>query len=79
MKNFTGKSLVIKTQYDYITFDVTVKYRDIIPNSTLIAIDGPGHSIMPEYEHEFWVNIEMFIKNGTTINPPYYGNDSPWA
>lgn len=79
LKKYTGKSLVVKTQFDYISFEATVKYRDIIPNSTLIAVDGPGHSVMPEYEQEIWTNIEAFIKNGTTVNPPYYGNDSPWS
>lgn len=78
LKKFTGKSLVVKTEFDYISFDVTVRFRDFIPNSTLITVNGPGHSVMPEYEQEIWDNIEIFIENGTTINKPYYGNDSPW-
>ena len=67
LKKFEGRSLVVKGQYDYVD-----------PNSTLITIDGMGHSVESDQINEVFSNIKMFLINGTTINPPYYGNDSPW-
>lgn len=79
LKSFTGKSLVVKTQYDYISFGATVKYRDEINNSKLITFDGIGHSVLPERVQEIWDNFELFIINGTTIQTPYTKDVSPWA
>lgn len=76
--NFTGKSLVVKGQFDYISFDVTAQYRDLIPNSLLITIDGMGHSIVHEHEDEIWNNVEHFLKYGKPIKQPYTGANDPW-
>lgn len=78
LADFTGKSLVVKGQFDYISFDVTVQYRDLIPNSLLITIDGMGHSIVHEHEEEIWQNIEAFLKTGKPIKHPYTGDHDPW-
>lgn len=67
-KKFEGKALVVKGQFDYISFDVTDEYRKHIPNSVLIKIDGIGHSVDPIHHNEVWNNIHSFIVNGTTEN-----------
>lgn len=78
LTKFVGRSLVVKGQYDYVSFRATLQYRDHIPNSTLITIDGMGHAVGSDQIDEVFSNIKMFLLNGTTVNPPYYGNDSPW-
>ena len=78
LSKFTGSAIIIKAQYDYISFDVTAQFRDLIPNTTLITINGMGHSIVHEHEDEIWENIEAFLKTGKTKKDPYTGNKDPW-
>ena len=78
LKKTTAKCLVIKDQYDYLSFGVTKQYRDLIPNSKMITINNIGHSIEFQFESEIFENIESFIKTGNTIKTPYTGSTSPW-
>lgn len=78
LKKFDGMCLVVKGQFDYISFDVTAQFRDLIPNSVMITVDGMGHSVDQSHQMEIWKNIESFIINGTTVNEPYDGDVSPW-
>ena len=73
-----AKCLVIKGQYDYISFGCTVLYRDKIKDSILILVDGMGHCIEKEYTSMISENIISFLKNGTTISEPYKGKKNPW-
>ena len=78
LKKSTAKCLVIKREFDYLLFDVTKQYRDLIPDNRLITIDKMGHSIEKEFEAEIFDNISSFLKTGEPIKEAYAGNDSPW-
>ena len=78
LKKSTAESLVIKSQYDYISFDVTKQFRDLITNSKMITIDNMGHSIEKEHESEIYENIKSFLNTGNPIKEPYTGDKSPW-
>ena len=69
---------MIKREFDYLLFDVTKQYRDLIPDNRLITIDKMGHSIEKEFEAEIFDNISSFLKTGEPIKEAYAGNDSPW-
>ena len=78
LKKSTAKCFVIKAQYDYLFFDVTKQYRDLIADSRMITIDGMGHFIEKEYESEISENIQSFLETGDTVKEPYTGFSSPW-
>lgn len=77
MKKSTARCLVIKAQYDYLSFDVTKQYRDLIADSRMITIHGMGHPI-EEYESEIFENIQSFLETGNMVKEPYMGFLSPW-
>ena len=54
LKKTTAKCLVIKDQYDYLSFGVAKQYRDLIPNSKMITINNIGHSIEFQFESEIF-------------------------
>lgn len=61
LKKFEGRALVVKGQYDYVDFKATIQYRDRIPNSTLITIEGMGHAVGSDQVDEVFSNIKMFL------------------
>ena len=73
-----AKCLIIKAQYDYLSWEIIIIYRDLIYDSTLILVDGMGHSVEKEYESSISKNIISFLNNGTTISKPYKDNENPW-
>ena len=78
LKRSTSRNLLIRGQFDYISWEATRKYRDAIPNTTMITIDGMGHSVQAQYEASLGADIISFLLNGTTISTPYTQAEYPW-
>lgn len=78
LQNVTSNNLVIKGEYDYISWEATRQYRDIIPNTKMITIDGMCHSIEDENKEIISENIILFLKTGNTLKKTYVGQEFPW-
>lgn len=73
-----AKSLIIKGQYDYFSWENTILYKNKINNSSLILAKGMGHSIEKDYEKYISQNIIYFLNEGKPLNETYNEEKNPW-
>lgn len=69
--------LVLRAECDYIAWEVAREYRDLLPDATMLYVEGAGHAIAsdrPELYHEA---IRAFLTGEPLPLPPYTGDARP--
>ncbi|MCI4128735.1 alpha/beta fold hydrolase [Bacillus haynesii] len=79
LKNNQTPILIMKSQYDYVAWEQTREYRDTFPNSTLVTIDGLGHSIRAPYQELYADYVVKYLNGEKLPSKPYMGKEEPWS
>jgi len=63
IKKISKPALILKGECDYIDWQQTFEYYDLLPNSELKIIENSGHSIYTENTEEYMSSILYFLNN----------------
>ncbi|MGW5362637.1 alpha/beta hydrolase [Actinopolymorpha pittospori] len=74
----TAPVLVLRGECDYIHWNATREYRDLLPNATLLAIDDAGHTIPTHQPDLYRETVRAFLLGEGLPRPAYLGADPPW-
>jgi len=66
--------LIIKGECDYIVWEVTIQYKTVFPNSTLLYFKGAGHMPYLEKPNLFSDAVSAFLLDRPLPLPAYSGN-----
>jgi proline iminopeptidase len=69
--------LIIKGECDYIVWEVTIQYKTVFPNSTLLYFKGAGHMPYLEQPDLFSDAVSAFLLDRPLPLPSYTGTESP--
>jgi pimeloyl-ACP methyl ester carboxylesterase len=69
--------LIIKGECDYLSWEVTYKYKTVFPNSTLLYFKGAGHVPYLEKPGLFIDAVVAFLLGRTLPLAEYTGNQPP--
>ena len=69
--------LIIKGECDYLSWEVTYKYKTVFPNSTLLYFKGAGHVPYLEKPGLFIDAVGAFLLGRTLPLAAYTGNQPP--
>lgn len=78
LKEVQSKVLLLRAQCDYISWDVTREYRDLLPNSTLVAVPNAGHTLSTYQPEEYRTIVTSFLTGQPLSLPAYTTADKPW-
>jgi proline iminopeptidase len=78
LQNTTTPVLVLRGECDYIAWEVTREYLDVLPNAILLAIDGAGHTIETHQPDQYREAIIAFLRGEPLPQKPYIGDTAPW-
>ena len=70
--------LVLRGECDYLAWPVAREYRDLLPNATLMAVDGAGHALAADQPELFQQATLAYLRDEPLPRPPYQGHDPPW-
>ena len=70
--------LVLRGECDYIHWNATREYRDLLPNATLLPIDDAGHTIPTHQPELYRGTVRTFLLGERLSRPAYVGADPPW-
>jgi len=70
--------LILKGECDYIKWDVTYEYKDLIKNSIFLCLDGVGHMPFLEKPDLVLESIRSFLLDQVLPLPEYLDEFSPW-
>ena len=66
--------LIIKGECDYVVWEVTIQYKTVFPNSTLLYFKGAGHMPYLERPNLFTEAVSAFLLDRPLPLPAYSGN-----
>lgn len=69
--------LIIKGECDYIVWEVTIQYKTVFPNSTLLYFKGAGHMPYLEKPDLFTDAVSAFLLDRPLPLPSYTGTQPP--
>lgn len=77
IRSLSIPSLILKAECDYLKWEVTHEYKTLMPNSTLLYLEGAGH--MPFLEKPGLVldSIRSFLSEQPLPIPEYEGSTPP--
>ncbi|MCS7482935.1 alpha/beta fold hydrolase [Umezawaea endophytica] len=70
--------LVLRAQCDYLRWEVTREYRDTFPQSTMLTIDGAGHTALADKPAETGAAVAAFLTGESLPAKPYIAAEAPW-
>nr|WP_107486909.1 alpha/beta hydrolase [Streptomyces sp. TLI_235] len=70
--------LVLRAQCDYVSWNVTREYRDLLPNAVLLPIPDAGHRIHINQPQEYQQAVRAFLLDEPLPGTPYTGQQAPW-
>lgn len=70
--------LVLRAECDYLSWDVTREYRDVLPDAVLVPIDGSGHAVARDSPELHAGLVREFLRDGTLIAAPHTSHLAPW-
>jgi proline iminopeptidase len=78
LRSATAPVLVLRGECDYISWEATREYRDLLPNATLLAIANAGHTVTTDQPHLHRRLVRAFLLGEPLPQPAYHGTRSPW-
>lgn len=70
--------LVLRAECDYLAWEVTREYRDVLPNAVLLPIDGSGHAVARDRPDLYLDILRQFLPDGTLAGEPHTSDQAPW-
>ena len=71
--------LVLRGECDYLAWEVTREYRDVLPSATLVAVDDAGHVIPADRPDLYGELVRAFLLGETAPLAPYTADAEPWG
>jgi proline iminopeptidase len=79
LRNATAPVLVLRAQCDYIAWEVTREYRDVLPNATLLGVAGAGHTVTTDRPDLHRRLVRAFLLGEPLPLPAHRDAQSPWG
>lgn len=68
----------LRGECDYISWDVTREYRDVLPNATLLAVANAGHTVTTDQPRLHRTLVRAFLLAEPLPLAAYLDAESPW-
>lgn len=78
LREVTTPLLVLRGECDYIAWDVTREYHDVLPNAVLLAIADAGHVIPADQPGRYREAVRAFLLDEPLPQDLYVAADVPW-
>ena len=70
--------LVLRAECDYLAWEVTREYRDVLPGAILVPVDDAGHGVARDRPDRYVDIVRSFLVDGTHDGEPYTSDRAPW-
>ncbi|HEX6685162.1 MAG TPA: alpha/beta hydrolase [Candidatus Limnocylindrales bacterium] len=77
LRAVTTPMLVLRGECDYLAWAVAREYRDLLPNATLLPIDGAGHDIATDQPDRYRAAVTAFLLDEPLPIAPYLADGPP--
>jgi len=77
LQNTTTPVLVLRGECDYIAWEVTREYRDVLPNAAMLVIEGAGHTIEAHQPESYLEAVLAFLLDAPLPQQPYIEETAP--
>jgi len=77
LRNTTTPVLVLRGECDYIAWEVTREYRDVLPNAAMLVIEGAGHTIEAHQPESYLEAVLAFLLDAPLPQQPYIEETAP--
>lgn len=74
----TAPVLVLRAECDYLSWEATREYRDVLPVATLLAVDDAGHTVTTSRPDVHRQVARAFLLGEPLPLPAYTDADPPW-
>ncbi|MEQ4206145.1 alpha/beta hydrolase [Actinopolymorpha sp. B9G3] len=74
----TAPVLVLRAECDYLSWEATREYRDVLPVATLLAVDDAGHTVTTSRPDVHRRLVLAFLLGEPLPQPAYTDADPPW-
>lgn len=71
--------LVLRAECDYLAWEVTREYRDVIPGALLVPINDAGHVVWDDQPDLYAALVTGFLREEELPLQPYAGDTDPWG
>ncbi len=78
LRDVSTPLLVLRGECDYIAWEATREYRDLLPNAVLLAIEDAGHAIPADQPDLYSHVVSAFLRDEPLPREPYTAAASPW-
>lgn len=78
LRNVAAEVLLLRSECDYIAWEVTREYRDLLPNSVLLAIDDAGHTLSTDKPELYRQAVLHFLLRKPLPLEPYTAESPPF-
>lgn len=78
LRAVTAPVLVLRTECDYLAWEVAREYRDLLPNASLLPVDDAGHDIAADQPDRYRTAVTAFLLDQPLPAPPYLADTPPW-
>ena len=78
LRDLATPLLIMRAECDYIAWDVTAEYRDLMPNAVLVPVDDAGHVISADQPATYRELVRAFLLDEELPVEPYSGASEPW-
>jgi len=79
LRTATAPVLVLRAECDYIAWEVTREYRDVLPAATLVAVDGSGHTVTTDRPDLHRQLVRAHLLGEPLPRAAYDGAAPPWG
>lgn len=77
LRSVTVPVLVLRGTCDYIAWEVTREYRDVLPAATLVVVAGAGHTVASDAPELYRSAVLAHLLDLPLPAPPYGGDVAP--
>jgi proline iminopeptidase len=78
LSRVTTPLLVVRGECDYIAWEVTREYRDLLPKAVLVAVNDAGHEISADQSETYSDLVRAFLLDEPLPLYSYTAPSSPW-
>jgi proline iminopeptidase len=78
LRHVGARVLILRGECDYIAWEVTREYREVLPASILVPIGAAGHVIQQDQPQIYRELVRSFLLDEPLLLEPYTGAASPW-
>ena len=78
LRNVSTPVLVLRSACDYIAWEVTREYRDLLPGAVMLTVEDAGHVIPNDRPELYRQTVRAFLLDEALPQEPYTGVAAPW-